>query len=336
MSEIQQTANQKLTPLSGAEAPKSPCAGDGAESAAASALETALDRAADHVRHPRDPDERYVSGKFAIGNSAALKHGRRARVSLAARRLAILEDWRAQERGSDGQVPRDVDTVLMELADAQAIAERAMWYLEHCRESFVGSKYQRALSAKQSSTDRIARLLALLDTIRPAVAVADATGQVRIPVHFRGQYRAGQGEMPGLEICTVRTRAEMLEALGEQAPVADDEDDVEPVPGQVLAFGPRPDLPVDLPADVQEPEPVEATIIEPDEPDNALESIGGFSYNPPRRAAGTVLHVTGAGASIRLDHGEVMITPVSGLTRGARVACIWRSETSAWTVSEEA
>lgn len=172
-----------------------PFAVDGAETDSATPLERALDQVKDHVRNARDPDRYAGSGRFAIGNGAALKHGKRAKVSLAKRRADLLEAWRADRR-RDGSVDRDVDTVLIELADAQAIAERAMFYLEHCRESFTGARYQKALQAKQSSTDRIARLLALLDHIEPP---SDTPSGRPVSVTFGGRYRESGELLTGSE-----------------------------------------------------------------------------------------------------------------------------------------
>jgi hypothetical protein len=133
-----------------------------------------------------------------------MRHGKRSRKALLARRLAILEEMRSEHRGEDGTIPPHLDALLVEQAAARSVAERAVTYSESNANSLAGQRQQKTLKVLFDAQDRIARL---------AIAIGEFTAGSSRPgqptrVLFGGRYR------PGGELQPEKLEIELTDASG--------------------------------------------------------------------------------------------------------------------------
>jgi hypothetical protein len=227
-----------------------PLDANGSEDGEVTALEVALDNAAPLLRHPKYPDQRRRDGKFAKGNTASRKHGLRARLTLAKRKEELLEEFRSKERDADGHIPWQIDTLLEELADAKAHGRTASKFIDRVAasgEALTGHDYEKGLSVRLGHT---ARLVALIDNLRPMVSKAPAPFRVFTVSHPNEATSPAANGVPGftvvahddvdapevvellespdpripsMEIIAVKTREQMLRYRTGGDPEADDD-----------------------------------------------------------------------------------------------------------------
>lgn len=148
--------------------------GEGAD--AGDALTAKLETVAGKVRHHRY-DDRYRSGRFATGNTASVKHGQRARLTLRKRKAARLEELRAFERPETGELSWRIDSLLAEVADLETHAATASEFLSRLWAQGLrpgDAQYDSASAVRLHYADRFSRAHRLLQDVRPAPMAAGA------------------------------------------------------------------------------------------------------------------------------------------------------------------
>jgi hypothetical protein len=145
------------------------------------------------VRHPRDPNNRYIDGTLAVGHTKSLRSGKRSRVSRAKLKAAFLEQWLAF-LGGEATCTVPVLAVLHLLTTEQAKQKMAGDYLERLvrnGHSIAGKKMVQVEKLEGAASDRVQRLIGQLELLRPTPAAAPPAFTV---IRFGGRHRAN-GEL---------------------------------------------------------------------------------------------------------------------------------------------
>jgi hypothetical protein len=231
------------------------------------AFDVALAVAAPRLRHPVHGDERYRNGRFARGNSASLKHGQRARTTLAKKKAARFAELMADEEAQHGAVPWRVKSLVRRIAESEVHAEQASEFINKLvarGEVPTSPDVAAATAVHLAHVEKITRTIALVNAMRPLPR--NTTGLAKFEIVFT-DHVTGQ--------TTVQAGPVMV--VDELTP-----GDIERLRGERSE-------------DINSPQ-----VMEPESPEPSCPMV-------PVRVNGTVRQWNGAVGSVEIDGGAVLL-----------------------------